>query len=240
MQTTCIRVLLVDSDLASVDFVMAAITDANTRFSLEYTQTLTEATTAVSSGEVDVVLLEPNSVDFGDADTACNKLLFQAKNTAVVVLTGTPDEDAAKNLIRRGVLEYLCKHEICSKQLLLSMRIAVERHQLIQSQCATSRDEIALKPRWNQHSQELSLAGELIKRFRQESPNQTRILAAFEEENWPQAIDDPLPQNTAIDPKERLRATTKALNRRQSSRLIRFSGNGSGRAVQWQLVDAQT
>jgi hypothetical protein len=91
------------------------------------------------------------------------------------------------------------------------------------------------KPSWDKDRRELRFRGELVKAFRVPAPNQELILEAFEEEGWPEFIDDPLPPAPDQDPHRRLQATIKSLNRRQAKTLIRFRGNGSER-VFWQTL----
>lgn len=81
------------------------------------------------------------------------------------------------------------------------------------------------------------LVGEyLVKRFRVPSPNQEAVLEAFQEEGWPASIDDPLSPVANYEPKRRLRDTIKCLNLNQTTRLIRFHGDGTGQRVLWELV----
>ena len=89
-------------------------------------------------------------------------------------------------------------------------------------------------PEWNDLRRELCMAGTVVKRFRVPAPNQETILQVFEEENWPERIDDPLPQTTSPEPKRRLHDTINALNRNQKSPLIRFYGDGRGEGVCWE------
>jgi hypothetical protein len=91
------------------------------------------------------------------------------------------------------------------------------------------------KPTWDHDRRELRYRGKLVKAFRVPARNQELILEAFEEEGWPEFIDDPLPQEPDQDPHRRLQATIKSLNRRQANNLIRFRGNGSER-VFWQGI----
>lgn len=93
-------------------------------------------------------------------------------------------------------------------------------------------------PEWDRDRQELRAGNILIKRFKAPAPNQEAILAAFEEENWPTRIDDPLPPRVDLDPKRRLHDTINSLNRNQKSRLVRFFGDGSGEGVRWEFVHA--
>ena len=68
--------------------------------------------------------------------------------------------------------------------------------------------------------------------------DQVLILAAFEEEGWPDRIDDPLPPLRDINPKCRLHDTIKWLNRNQEIRLLQFSGDGKGQGVRWKILVA--
>ena len=92
-------------------------------------------------------------------------------------------------------------------------------------------------PRWDAECRELRWGAKLVKRFRVPAPNQELVLAAFEEEGWPPHLDDPLPNNSSTDPKQRLHDTIKRLNRRQVNRLLYFRGDGSGTGVLWEAVD---
>jgi hypothetical protein len=79
----------------------------------------------------------------------------------------------------------------------------------------------------------LSLNGTVVKRFRVPAQNQELILRAFEEEGWPDHIDDPLPVSGDIDPLTRLHDAINRLNGCQTNPVLRFSGNGTGTGVSW-------
>lgn len=96
--------------------------------------------------------------------------------------------------------------------------------------------EAVSKPCWDSRRRELSLDGMVIKRFRVPAQVQELILCAFEEEGWPEYIDDPLPVRKDVDPHARLHDAIHRLNRCQINRLLRFKGNGDGTAVSWELV----
>jgi hypothetical protein len=93
-----------------------------------------------------------------------------------------------------------------------------------------------VQPTWDARCRHLHLGGVSIKRFRTPASNQETILAAFQEEGWPERIDDPLPPSPKIMPKRRLHDTINGLNRNQVNRLIHFFGNGQGNGVCWELV----
>jgi hypothetical protein len=109
------------------------------------------------------------------------------------------------------------------------------------STCTTSahdaNEEDRLLPLWDDERQELRMGNVLVKKFKLPAPNQRKVLVAFEEENWPYRIDDPLPQHSAIDPKRRLHHTLVALNRNHRCEAIRFLGDGTGEGVCWDQID---
>jgi hypothetical protein len=95
--------------------------------------------------------------------------------------------------------------------------------------------DAVLKPFWDPPRRELSLYGTVVKRYRVPAQNQQVILSAFEEEGWPERIDDPLPVSQDIDPRTRLHDAINRLNSCQTNRLLRFRGNGTGTGVCWGL-----
>lgn len=96
------------------------------------------------------------------------------------------------------------------------------------------------RPRWDSLRHELSIDGRIVKRFRWPASNQEAILMAFEEDDWPSRIDDPLPGSRDLEPKRRLSDTIKCLNRNQCERLLRFRGDGTGEGVLWdRYVDSR-
>lgn len=89
------------------------------------------------------------------------------------------------------------------------------------------------EPVWDRDRAELRYMSRLVKRYKVPSPNQWRILTAFQEERWPCRVDDPLPPADEVDPKRRLHDTIKSLNRHQLVPLLRFFGDGTGEGVRW-------
>jgi hypothetical protein len=100
--------------------------------------------------------------------------------------------------------------------------------------------EATPKPHWNPERRELSLDGRIVKQFRVPATNQEVILNAFQEEAWPQHIDDPLTGSNGVDPKVRLNDTIYRLNRNQLEVLIQFHTNGNGNGVHWSLARPKT
>ena len=98
----------------------------------------------------------------------------------------------------------------------------------------------ACVPLWDRDRRVLRVDGGVVKQFKVPSPSQEAILAAFEEEGWPPAIDDPLPPQPEQDSKHRLRNTIQSLNANQKLPLLHFRGDGSGQRILWELTPART
>ncbi len=98
----------------------------------------------------------------------------------------------------------------------------------------------ACVPVWDRDRRVLRMDGCVIKQFKVPSPSQEAILAAFEEEGWPPAIDDPLPPQVEQDSKRRLRNTIQSLNANQRHPLLHFRGDGSGQRIVWEMTPART
>jgi hypothetical protein len=79
------------------------------------------------------------------------------------------------------------------------------------------------------------LGGRIVKQFSQPAESQEIILAAFQEQDWAERVDDPLPPRSGINAKRRLHDTICNLNRHQKEASIHFFGDGTGRGVCWQL-----
>jgi hypothetical protein len=93
-----------------------------------------------------------------------------------------------------------------------------------------------LKPVWDNAHRELRYNGQVVKRYRVPAANQQAILEAFQEDGWPEFIDDPIPPDGEQDPKRRLNVTIKSLNRNQLAPLLRFHGNGNGLQIHWEAT----
>jgi hypothetical protein len=78
--------------------------------------------------------------------------------------------------------------------------------------------------------------GERVKSLRYDAANQRLVLDAFEEEGWPQRIDDPLPPRKRHSRKKRLRETVEALNKGLHPPHLRFHGDGTGQGIRWEAV----
>lgn len=92
-------------------------------------------------------------------------------------------------------------------------------------------------PCWDADLRRLQFHGQLVKRFKWPAVNQETVLCAFQEESWPERIDDPLQPQAEQDSKRRLADTIKCLNRKQANKLILFRGDGTGEGVIWERLE---
>lgn len=93
-------------------------------------------------------------------------------------------------------------------------------------------------PTWDGQSRELRVGVILVKRFKVPALNQQTVLSAFEEEEWPASISDPLPVVDGIVPKVRLHDTINSLNRNQKRKLLHFRGSSCGEGIRWERTSA--
>ena len=89
------------------------------------------------------------------------------------------------------------------------------------------------QPSWDVVSRELRMDDGLVKKVRISAVNQQRILAAFEEERWPEYVYDPLPPVGDVDPKQRLLDAVRRLNGHQLFPRIQFHIAFRGERVGW-------
>lgn len=103
------------------------------------------------------------------------------------------------------------------------------------SVCSTSNGRVVTRPTvsWDADTRRLCVNGQVVKRFKWPAANQEIVLNAFQEEGWPERIDDPLPPQPDQNPKRRLSDTIKCLNRKQTNHLIHFHGDGTGEGIIW-------
>ena len=99
---------------------------------------------------------------------------------------------------------------------------------------AESHSDAMIQPIWDPYSRKLQYGGLVVKRFKWPAANQETVLCAFQEEGWPERIDDPLVPQPEQDSKRRLADTIKCLNRKQINDLICFHGDGTGEGILWE------
>jgi hypothetical protein len=88
-------------------------------------------------------------------------------------------------------------------------------------------------PVWNKDLCELTYRGTVIRQVKRPkvAKNVVRVLDAFQEDGWPDRIDDPLAPSKN---QQRLHETIKRLN--DNLDVIRFRSDGTGQGIVWELT----
>lgn len=135
----------------------------------------------------------------------------------------------------RAVSQYRATVELADRLKVLSL----DRDYLLQAlgEAVGEQDEqggssTAHAPLWDKSSFKLTLAGDVIRQIKKPkaAKNIILILDAFQEDGWPDHIDDPLPGGA--DP-ARLADAVKSLN--DGLQRIKFGKDGSGQGVVWRF-----
>jgi len=95
-------------------------------FSVESFGTLAEGNGRLSSGGIDLILLDLGLPDSDGLDTFLN-VFNRAPDVPIVVLTALEDETTALTALREGAQDYLIKSEINPRTLIRAVRYAIER-----------------------------------------------------------------------------------------------------------------
>ncbi len=97
-------------------------------------------------------------------------------------------------------------------------------------------NHVRVLPVWNQDTGELRFGDQVVRRVRSRTraDNIVRILDAFQEDGWPDRIDDPLPGGTDS---QRLREAVRTLN--QDLEKIRFRADGTGTGIVWETAQTR-
>lgn len=128
METTAVRVLVVDDDASFGDMVADVLVERGylavaTVEAAEALRLLAQDSFAVAV--VDLVMPGMSGLEFAD------RLRAQSPETQIVILTGQPDLDSAVEGIRQGVFDYLEKAQLQMGRLLRSVEAAIDRSSLV-------------------------------------------------------------------------------------------------------------
>ncbi len=124
------RVLLVEDNPGDADLILMALrATGNSQFALEHVGRLSTALSRLAEDQTDVVLLDLSLPDESGIETF-RKIHFAAPTLPVVVLTGSDDQQMAKETLMLGAQDYLVKGNADSKLLDRSIRYAIERNRV--------------------------------------------------------------------------------------------------------------
>jgi signal transduction histidine kinase len=130
MRDKPLEVLLVEDDASMAAFLQKKILSArNTNFSVTKAGSLALALDCLGKKNVDVVLLDLMLPDSQELDTV-NRVISEAPDIPIVVLSGLDDEDLALKAVQIGAQDYLVKGPLDSKLLTQVILYAIERNRM--------------------------------------------------------------------------------------------------------------
>ena len=130
MGTNDTKILIVE-DSKDQALVIWGILKASKKavFSVETATTLTAALERLAKGGIDLVLLDLTLPDSIGLDTY-SRVHAHAPNVPVIVMTGSDDDELAKNALSRGAQDYLVKGSFDNDLLERSILYALERNKI--------------------------------------------------------------------------------------------------------------
>jgi PAS domain S-box-containing protein len=127
-QSKVLNILLVEDNLVDARLVSGLLKRPRTDFKVRHVSRLADALQLLRENPFDVILLDLNLEDSAGYDTFCS-ILPAAASAAILVLSGSDDEELAIRTVREGAQDYLVKGSFDGSLLLRSIHYAVERKQ---------------------------------------------------------------------------------------------------------------
>ncbi|MFJ9606167.1 PP2C family protein-serine/threonine phosphatase [Kitasatospora sp. NPDC101176] len=138
------RILLIEDDPGDALLVEELLHDTGLRFELTTCATLADASSTLSSGVTDCILLDLHLPD-ASGTSAVTAVRALAPHTAVIVLTGLSEAQAGTDAMAAGAQDYLVKGKVEPELLHRTVRYAVYRSETeragIEAQAARLRAE---------------------------------------------------------------------------------------------------
>src|ERR1700727_3625246 len=124
--TTLLQVLLVEDNAVDATLITGLLRSPSAALQCRHVTHLAEALNRLESDPPDVVLLDLNLEDSAGYETFF-RVQQAASRSAILVLSGSDDEELAIRTVREGAQDYLVKGSFDGRLLLRSIRYAVER-----------------------------------------------------------------------------------------------------------------
>jgi two-component system cell cycle sensor histidine kinase/response regulator CckA len=125
-QTDTLRILLVEDNAVDARLITSFLQKSSTELQCGHVFRLEDAIVRLQSEPPDVILLDLNLEDSAGYETFHRVRQATAK-TAIVVLSGSDDEELAIKTVREGAQDYIVKGSFDGRLLLRSIRYAIER-----------------------------------------------------------------------------------------------------------------
>jgi len=125
--TSLLRVLLVEDNVVDAKLITGLLRSPSAALQCSHVTQLAEALDRLEVDPPDVVLLDLNLEDSAGYETFYLVQQAAASKSAILVLSGSDDEELAIRTVRKGAQDYLVKGSFDGRLLLRSIRYAVER-----------------------------------------------------------------------------------------------------------------
>jgi len=125
-QTELLQVLLVEDNILDAKFITGLLRLPTAALQFQHVTRLGEALSHLERDHPDVILLDLNLEDSAGYETF-SRIQQAASGAAILVLSGSDDEDLAIRTVREGAQDYLVKGTFDGRLLLRSIRYAIER-----------------------------------------------------------------------------------------------------------------
>ena len=125
-QTELLRVLLVEDNALDAKFITGLLRLPTATLQCQHVTRLGEALRHLERNHPDVILLDLNLEDSAGYQTFY-RIQQAASGAAILVLSGSDDEELAIKTVREGAQDYLVKGTFDGRLLLRSIRYAIER-----------------------------------------------------------------------------------------------------------------
>jgi signal transduction histidine kinase len=138
------KILLAEDSPTDAILVRAALEQTDsTEFEVHHVERLSDVLERLVTETFDILLLDLGLPDSQGLETL-SKIRMRSNQIPVVVLTGLADEGTGLSALSAGAQDYLVKGQTEGRNLIRSIRYAVERHQLLaREQSAREQAEAA-------------------------------------------------------------------------------------------------
>jgi len=144
------HVLLIEDNPGDADLVRLRLVECKSAVDVNCAGRLSDGLASLAKDVPSVVLLDLNLPDSRGAETF-RKVLEQAPNVPVVILSGQDDEALALKALHQGVQDYLLKGSLTSAGLDRALRYAVERQALLRSLEMSRKQQLEFKNQFLSH-----------------------------------------------------------------------------------------
>ncbi len=122
------RILLIEDDEIVALFLKTLLQEDGDNFQIAQAANMADALALLAEFQPQVILLDLNLPDSAGLDTLKTVLAAEA-NAAIIIMTGTNDEEMAALALQQGAQDYLIKGQGSNLLIIKSIRYALERKQ---------------------------------------------------------------------------------------------------------------